>query len=161
MFNAGEFALLAYPIIQADVQRRRSPMKRFSSLALCVLILGVLLLTGCPGNTGGPTGPATPNLSDVSTSAAAVHRGELLIFFIGFVDLSGDLNGGAAVVTDDQNYRYENLSVSNAAGTSGTLTITITVNNLLTPNKAHLFTIVVFDRASNQSNTVYATVNIL
>ncbi len=137
-------------------------MKRYSYLALCLLLFGVLL-TGCPGNTGGPTGPsiAAPNLSEVSTSAAAVHRGELLILYIAFVDLSGDLNGGAAVVTDDQNYRYENLFVSNAEGTSGTLTITITVNNLLTPGKDHLFSVVVFDRAGNQSNTVYATINVL
>ena len=123
----------------------------------------MLLLTGCPGNTGGPTGPisSAPTLSQVTTSASQIHRGELLIFYIAFVDLSGDLNGGAAVVTDDQNYRYDNLFVSNAEGTSGTLTITITVNNLLTPGKDHLFTIVVFDRAGNQSDTVYATVNIL
>lgn len=123
----------------------------------------VLLISGCPGGSAGPTGPisAAPSLSDVRADPATVHRGELLIFHIGFVDLSGDLNGGPAVVTDDESYRYENLAVSNAEGTSGTLTIALTVNNLLTPGKEHLFTIVVFDRAGNQSNTVYATVNIL
>jgi len=142
-------------------------MKRYYSIVVCVLLL-LAILTGCPGNSGGPTGPSTsaPNLSNVTTSATppqgnGVHRGELLILYIEFVDLSGDLNGGAAVVTDDQDYRYENLFVSNAEGTSGTLTITITVNNLLTLGQEHLFTIVVFDRAGNQSNTVYATVSIL
>ncbi len=140
-------------------------MKRYCSIVVCVLLA---ILTGCPGNTGGPTGPSTaaPNLSNVTTSATppqgnGVHRGELLILYVEFVDLSGDLNGGAAVVTDDQDYRYENLFVSNAEGTSGTLTITITVNNLLTPAQDHLFTIVVFDRSGNQSNTVYSSVSIL
>ena len=129
------------------------------------LLITMLSVAGCPAGNGGPTGPTTaaPTLTDVTTSAPpqGIHRGELLIFYIGFVDLSGDLNGGPAVVTDDEDYRYDNLFVSNAEGTSGTLTLTITVNNLLTPGKQHLFTVVVFDRAGNLSNSVPASVMVL
>jgi hypothetical protein len=138
-------------------------MKKYAVLVW--LLLTMLSVAGCPAGGGGPTGPANvaPTLTDVTTSASAqgVHRGELLIFFIGFVDLSGDLNGGPAVVTDDEDNRYDNLFVSNAESTSGTLTITITVSNLLTPNKQHLFTIVVFDQAGNLSNSVSASVTVL
>jgi hypothetical protein len=129
------------------------------------LLITILSVAGCSASGGGLTGPASaaPTLTDVTTSASAqgIHRGDLVIFFIGFVDLSGDVNGGSAVVTDDEDNRYENLCVSNAEGTSGTLTITITVSNLLTPGKQHLFTTVVFDRAGNVSNSVSASALVL
>jgi hypothetical protein len=135
-------------------------IKRYA-LFLCLVILA-LMLTGCPAGTS-PTDPtsAAPTLSGVRTSASQIPRGQLLIFYVTYVDLTGDLNGGPAVVTDDENNDYGQLYVSNAEGTSGELTITIRVNNLLTPNKDHSFVIVVFDRAGNISNSIPAVVYIL
>lgn len=135
-------------------------IKRYA-LFLCMAILA-LMLAGCPAGTGGPTDPtsAAPTLLEVRTSASQIPRGQLLIFYVTYVDLTGDLNGGAAVVTDDEKNRYDSL-VSNAEPTSGELTINITVNNLLTPNQDHVFTIVVFDRGGNISNSRDAIVYIL
>jgi hypothetical protein len=128
---------------------------------LIVCLLSVLMLFAGCATDGGPTGPTNaPTLSEVTVSPAfGVNPGEILVFFINFTDINGDLNGGNAIINDDQGFRYDSI-VSNAEGLSGTLSVSITLSPLLTSGD-HLFSIVVFDRAGNQSNLVYATVLIL
>jgi len=134
-------------------------MKRI--LFLC-LSLFVLFSIGCGGGGGGPTGPANAPILDqqsVRVNPSPANPGSIIIFLIDFVDVSGDLNGGAVVVTDNQGFRYDGF-VSNAEGTAGTLTTSITLSLLVRPGDL-VFTILVFDRAGNQGTIVYATIVVL
>jgi hypothetical protein len=131
---------------------------RLKYIFVC-LLLALIPLAGCT-NGGGPTGPTNaPTLSEVTANPPQNHAGELQVFFINYADINGDLNGGTAIIRDDQDFRYESI-VSNAEGISGTLSISITLSPLLTIGN-HTFIIVVFDRANNQSNFVYAEVEII
>jgi hypothetical protein len=125
-----------------------------------LLFVVLLTLTGCPSNTGGPTGPAdAPQLTGVTVNSAQVNSGAVIIFFVSFVDISGDLNGGTAVVTDTLNNVTYNPVVSNAESTAGTLTLGFQLNPLSLGTI--VFNIMVFDRAGNPSNTLPATVQVL
>lgn len=131
---------------------------------LYILLAGVLLLllTGCPATTTGPTSPAdAPQLFEpVSVTPSPVNVGQMVIFFINYVDVSGDVNGGQAIITDTQNNQSYQGQVSNATGTSGTLSVSITLSPL-TRRGTWLFSITVYDRAGNPSNPVNATVVVI
>ena len=130
-------------------------------LFLC-LSLFILSSAGCDGDGGGPTGPAAAPIlyqESVRVDRPEAYPGSIIIFSIDYVDASGDLNGGAVVVTDNQGFRYDG-TVSNAERTAGTLTTFITLSPLVRPGDL-VFTIFVFDRAGNQGTTVYATIVVL
>jgi hypothetical protein len=135
-------------------------MKRI--LFLC-LSLCVLFSAGCDGGGGGPTGPANAPILDqqsVRVNPPQANPGSIVIFSIDFVDVPGDLNGGAVVITDNQGFRYDGI-VSNADSTAGTLTTSITLSPLVRPGDL-VFTILIWDRAGNQATPiVYATIVVL
>ena len=134
-------------------------MKRIFFLCFSLF---VLFGPGCDGGGGGPTGPANAPILDpqsVRVNPQQANPGSIIIFSIDFVDVPGDLNGGAVVITDNQGFRYDGI-VSNAEGTAGTLTTSITLSPLVRPGDL-LFTILVFDRAGNQGTIVYANIVVL
>ena len=133
---------------------------QFKRIVLVCGLVVVLLLAGCTDSGGGPTGPTNaPILTNVTVTPSPAHAGSIIIFAIDYTDISGDLNGGTAVITDNQGFRY-NGGVSNAADTSGTLTTSVELSPLVRVGDL-LFTIFVIDRAGNQSNLVYAAVTVI
>jgi hypothetical protein len=129
-----------------------------SFLLLCLLIVGMSIV-GCDGG-GGPTGPSdAPTLLGVTVNPLQANPGAIIIFSIDFTDISGDLNGGTAVITDSQGNSYQGL-VSNASGISGTLTTSITLHPLVTPGSL-FFDIFVLDLAGNASNIVHPSITVL
>lgn len=135
-------------------------MKRIFFLCLPLFIL--LGAAGCDNGGAGPTGPAEAPIlyqESVRVDRSEAYPGSIIIFSIDFFDASGDLNGGSVVVRDSQGFLY-NGTVSNAETTAGTLTTFITLSPLVRPGDL-VFTIFVFDRAGNQSTTVYATIKVL
>jgi hypothetical protein len=127
-------------------------------LLLCLLIVGMTVV-GCDGG-GGPTGPSdAPTLLGITVNPLQANPGAIIIFSIEFTDISGDLNGGTAVITDSQGNSYQGL-VSNAGGVSGTLTTSITLHPLVTPGDL-LFDIFVLDLAGNSSNKVFVNITVL
>jgi major membrane immunogen (membrane-anchored lipoprotein) len=121
-----------------------------------------LLVVGC-GDNGGPTGPSdAPELTGVTVNPPEANPGAILVFSIAYVDISGDLNGGTAVITLQNGDYQETVQslVSNAEGTTGTLTTSITLSPLV-PVGELVCSIFVLDRAGNASNTVFTTVQIL
>ncbi len=133
---------------------------KYKLIILCLLLMIVVWGSGC-GDGGGPTGPENaPVLSNITTDPAGIaNPGAIIIFFIDFVDVSGDLNGGIAIVTDSQGNNYNPVLVSNAEGTSGTLTTSITLSPLVTPGELTFF-VFVQDLAGNSSNTVLVSITI-
>ena len=134
-------------------------MKLTQIILVGFLVVVVVMVTGC-GDDGGPTGPSNaPILSEVIVNPPQANPGAIIIFSINFVDIPGDLNGGTAVITDSQGNSYQGL-VSNAEGTAGMLTTSITLSPLVTPGEL-LFNIFVLDRAGNASNTVFVTILVI
>ncbi len=132
----------------------------FKRLFLLSLLVVILSITGCSDGGGGPTGPSNaPILSTVTVNPPQANRGAIIIFSIDFVDIPGDLNGGTAVITDSQGNNYQGI-VSNAEGTAGTLTTSITLSPLVASGDL-LFNIFVFDQAGNASNTVFTTIVVI
>ncbi|MDY0092535.1 MAG: hypothetical protein RBT80_07520 [Candidatus Vecturithrix sp.] len=120
------------------------------------LFVIMLTISGCDSGGGGPTGPTNaPILSNPTVRPNPANPGATLIFEIGFVDVPGDLNGGTAVITDNQGNNYTGL-VSNAEGTSGVLVTSIWLSTLVRSGEL-LFTIYVVDLAGNSSQPVYVT----
>ena len=123
------------------------------------LLVMVMSLTGCDTG-GGPTGPTNaPVLTAVTANPQQAYPGAIIIFSIVFTDIPGDLNGGTAVITDNRGGNYQG-AVSNAEGTSGTLTTSIELSPLITTGQV-VFSIYVVDRAGNPSNIVPVTITIL
>lgn len=123
------------------------------------LIVILAAITGCDSGGGGPTGPANaPVISNSRVRPNPAPSGATLIFEIDFVDVPGDLNGGTAVITDNQGNNYQGL-VSNASGTGGTLVTSITLSPLIRPGTLQ-FTIFVVDLAGNSSNFDYAEITV-
>jgi hypothetical protein len=132
---------------------------------LLSLVAGLLGLTGCPGNGGGPTGPANaPVLSNIRVNPLEASPGAFITFFIDFVDVSGDLNGGTAVISlQGQENAYQETvynPVSNAEGTAGTLTTFVELSPLV-PRGTLLITIFVQDLAGNPSNSISITITVV
>ena len=126
----------------------------------CFLLFVLILITGCGGGGGGPTGPVNPpTLSTITANPDPANPSAIIIFNIDYVDVDANLNGGTSFITDSQGNNYQGL-VSNAEGTSGTLTTSITLSPLVTPGPL-LFNVFVQDRAGNSSNTVFTTITIL
>lgn len=128
-----------------------------NNVFLIGLIVVFLSIAGCDGGGGGgPTGPANaPVISNPRVRPNPANPGATLIFEIDFVDVPGDLNGGRAVITDNQGNNYQGL-VSNAEGTSGVLVTSIQLSPLVSPGEL-LFTVYVVDLAGNSSQPVYVT----
>jgi len=137
-------------------------MKIKRILLVCLLVV-VMPVAGCTDTGGGPTVPSNdaPILSNARVDSLEKNPGAIVIFSIDFVDVDGNLNGGTAVITDNQRFRYDNNSgVNNAVGTAGILTISIELSPLVAPGEL-VFYIYVQDQAGNPSNQVTATITIL
>jgi len=142
-------------------------MNKKCVLLLCLSLFVLSATAGCDGGGGGPTGPANaPYLSDVTANPPEGRPGTTtVIFFINFVDVPGDLNGGTAVISmqSQGNLPYQETVqslVSNAEGTSGTLTTSITLSPLVPPGVL-FFSIFVIDLAGNSSNIVYSSILVI
>ncbi|GAK58704.1 hypothetical protein U27_05679 [Candidatus Vecturithrix granuli] len=124
------------------------------------LIVILAAITGCDSGGGGPTGPVNaPVIQNSRVRPNPAFPGATLVFEIDFVDVPGDLNGGTAVITDNQGNNYQGL-VSNANGTGGTLVTSITLSPLLRSGTSLQFTIFVVDLAGNSSNFDYAEITV-
>ena len=135
-------------------------MIRYNSLMWCLLLIVLIVITGCGDSGGGPTGPVNPpTLSTIAANPNPANSGAIIVFNIDYVDVDGNLNGGTSFITDSQGNNYQGL-VSNAEGTSGRLVTSVTLSPLVTPGQL-LFNVFVQDRAGNSSNTVFTTITIL
>ena len=132
---------------------------KWKSFGLLWILGGILCIAGCDGG-GGPTGPSdAPILSNISVNSTQARPGSTIIFYIDFVDISGDVIGGTAFISDSQNNGYQEV-VSDTDGTGRALTTFITLSPLMTPGIV-TFNIVVQDLGGNSSNIISVTITIV
>ena len=115
----------------------------------------IVALAGCDSGGDGPTGPSTPpQLSDGGTATPnPANAGATIVLAINFIDVSGKMNDGTAFITDNQGNSYQGR-VSNAEGTSGTLTTSFQLSVLVQPGEV-ILSVFVQNRDGTSSNTVY------
>ncbi len=121
-----------------------------------ILLLALLIaLAGCDSGSDGPTGPATPpQLSEGGTATPnPANAGATIVLAIDFIDVAGKMNDGIAFITDSQTNSYQGR-ISNAEGTSGTLTTSFRLSVLVQPGEV-ILTVFVQNRDGTSSNTVY------
>jgi hypothetical protein len=100
-----------------------------------------------------------PLLLQVNVRPALANPGTIVIFEVNFVDDPGDLNGGAAIITDSRGNYYQGL-ISDAKKSSGVFITSIQLSPLVKPGEL-LFDVSVVDLAGNLSNSVFVTVTVL
>ena len=129
-------------------------------IIVCVFLLLLIPLSGYSVEDGNSTNQSNaPILSKIHVRPNPVNPGAIIVFEITFVDESGDLNGGTAVITDSRGNSYHGV-VSDAKGTSGTLITSILLDSLVTPGEL-LFAVSVLDLAGNLSDPMFVTITVL
>ena len=131
-----------------------------TQLIVCVFLLLLIPLSGYGVEDGNSKNKNNaPILSNITARPNPVNPGAIIVFEITFVDESGDLNGGTAVITDSKGNLYHGI-VSDAKGTSGTLITFILLDSLVKPGEL-LFDVSIVDLAGNLSNPVFAMITVL
>lgn len=128
---------------------------RMKCLWVGLLFAFIIALAGCGSDGDGPTGPSTPpQLSEGGTATPnPANAGATIVLAINFIDVAGKMNDGIAFITDSQGNSYQGR-VSNADGTSGTLTTSFQLSVLVQPGEL-ILTVFVQNRDGTSSNTVY------
>lgn len=127
---------------------------------VCVFLLLLIPVSGYGAEDGNSTNQShAPILSKIHVRPNPVNPGAIIVFEITFVDESGDLNGGTAMITDSRGNSYHGV-VSDAKGTSGTLITFILLDSLVTSGEL-LFDVSIVDRAGNLSNPVFVMITVL